>query len=36
MEGLEMYGWLYKTDGDCPKDKGLHMEWKTDEKGMGE
>lgn len=24
-EGLELYGWLHRTDGDCPKDKGLEL-----------
>lgn len=23
IEGLVMYGWLHKTDGDCSKDGGL-------------
>jgi hypothetical protein len=23
VEGVDMYGWLHKTDGDCSRDKGL-------------
>lgn len=30
MPGLEMYGWLHKTDGDCKRDTGLDMEWNSD------
>jgi hypothetical protein len=34
-EDIVMYGWLHKTDGDCPRDKGLHVEYMSGEKGDG-